>query len=76
MTRDEHRNACIEAIAGAMIYDMFADHELPVPDDLWHRYIQTATAAFDALDPIAVVRTRNGLERWADELTNPPRPRT
>jgi hypothetical protein len=55
MTPAEHRVKCIEAVATAMIHDMFAPHELPVCDELWRKYVHTATAAFDALHGIARV---------------------
>lgn len=38
----------IEAAALAMITEMFAPHEMPVPDDLWDRYCATAHLALKA----------------------------
>jgi hypothetical protein len=64
MTRDEYRNACIEAMCSAYVMSVGVNGNTCLYKDM--------TAAFDTLDPFAVVRRRNGLERWHDELTNPP----
>lgn len=38
----------VEAAAWAMIANMFAEHELPVDDELWRKYCGTARAALVA----------------------------
>jgi hypothetical protein len=63
MTRDEHRNACIEAMEEAFHKRTAGD-----PTSIYNCMI----AAFDALGQIAVVIARHGFERWDNELTNPP----
>lgn len=44
--------AQIEAAALAMIGEMFAEHELPVGDDLWYKYLETAKAALIAASTV------------------------
>lgn len=52
-------NEQIEAAAMAMILEMFATHELPVSDDLWHLYYETAHAALKAAARIDVSNVKN-----------------
>jgi hypothetical protein len=56
----------VERAASAMIRDMFADHELPVDEELWHKYVGTAKAALTA-----ALSDRAG--GWQDDLENAPR---
>jgi hypothetical protein len=44
----EPTQAQIEAAANAMIDCMFAPHELPIDDELWCKYFETAKAALTA----------------------------
>jgi hypothetical protein len=42
-------NETIDRVAHAIIGTMFAPHELPVDDELWHKYRDTARAAIAAV---------------------------
>ena len=51
----------VEAAATAMILEMFAPHELPVDEELWHKYYETARLALKAALEAAPEReTDNG----------------
>lgn len=41
-------NEMVEAAAMAMVVEMFAPHELPVDEDIWHLYCKTARHALTA----------------------------
>jgi hypothetical protein len=60
MTEIRITHGMVERATCAMIAEMFAPHELPLDDDLWDKYYQTAKVALTAAlseDDIAV-RTR------------------
>jgi len=40
----------VEAAAGAMVAHMFAEHELPVDDEIWRQYVKCAEAALQAAE--------------------------
>jgi hypothetical protein len=54
----------VEAAALAMVTEMFAPHELPVDEDLWNHYYETAHLALKA-----AARVRHGV----GELTLHPK---
>ena len=50
MIRGPFTDLEVETVAMAMVMEMFAPHELPVPDDIWDKYCATARIALDAAE--------------------------
>jgi hypothetical protein len=48
MTEIRITHGMVERATCAMIAEMFAPHELPLDDDLWDKYYQTAKVALTA----------------------------
>lgn len=44
-------NEIIKSVADAIISTMFAEHEIPIPDELYQKYLITAKVAIDVATP-------------------------